>query len=90
MAVRTREWQDPTYAAAMRRIDARPRRIPYSHAITHVAGSKRRYWAGGHWTTSLDQAQRFPSEFSALAVAEVLQDGNVDVELLPEFAIGNP
>jgi hypothetical protein len=80
---RSREWDDPTYAAVVRRITAA--KVAYSHVITHDGGGKgRRFWSGTCWDVSLAKAERFSSQYSAWDVAECLQDGNVDVELLPE------
>ena len=87
MVAHRREWQDPTYVAAMRRIDAGVPRIPHVIVITHVVDGVYRFWDGSHWTTSLDKAQQFISEFSAWDVAEPLQDGHVDVELLPDLPL---
>lgn len=81
---RSREWQDPTATAAIRRVESKWPRMQYSHVVVHLAGESRRFWGGERWVSSSDTAQRFGSEFSAWDVAECLQDGHVDVELWPE------
>lgn len=77
----SKEWLDPTFAAVEMRM---PRRVRHSHVITRMSSDERRFWDGEHWTESLNLAQRFSSEVSAWDVAECLQDGFIDVELLPE------